>query len=156
MDEDQSVDGSGVEGEEKGTAEEGGDSVGVAEEGEDGSVPTTGLEDGDKGVAGEGEGQVDTENDFIYEAFCPTVPHFTTACKTSIESIKLISTSGGLQLYRADYLYMIQYDCVPYYCKAIYVRTRSSHSSTPKASFSGKLSLSCLLEKNCRISQQHL
>ena len=52
MDEDQSVDGSGVDGEEKGTAEEGGESVGVAEEGEDGSVPTTGFEGGDKGVAG--------------------------------------------------------------------------------------------------------
>ena len=39
MDEDQSVDGSGVEGEEKGMAEEGGDSVGVAGEGGDGSVP---------------------------------------------------------------------------------------------------------------------
>ena len=44
-----------MEGEEKGMAEEGSDSVGVEGEREVGSVPTTGLEGGDSGVEGEGE-----------------------------------------------------------------------------------------------------
>ena len=115
MDEDQSVDGSGVEGEEKGTAEEGGESVGVAEEGEDGSVLTRGLEGGDKGVAGEGEGQVDTEKDLIYEAFCPTVPFHHSLQNVHQVNQAHLNEWKFAELYRTYYLYMIWYDCVPYY-----------------------------------------